>query len=87
MARLFQGLLWMPWIALTSHKRVRILALKANQGLADMKELFDSGAVVPVIDGAYALSEVPEAFRYFGDGRHKGKVVITLDQPNSGSST
>jgi hypothetical protein len=25
------------------------------------------------------LSEVPEVFRYFGEGRHAGKVVITVD--------
>ena len=78
MARLFQGLLWWPWIAMTTNKRIRILALKPNKGLAYMNELFESGAVVPVIDGSYGLSEVPEAFRHFGAGLHKGKVVITV---------
>jgi NADPH:quinone reductase-like Zn-dependent oxidoreductase len=43
-----------------------------------MKELFEAGKVVPIIDGPYPLSEVPEAFRHFGAGRHKGKVVITV---------
>jgi NADPH:quinone reductase-like Zn-dependent oxidoreductase len=43
-----------------------------------MKELFESGQVIPVIDGPYPLSEVPEAFRRFGKGLHKGKVVITV---------
>jgi len=33
-----------------------------------------------VIDGPYGLGEVPEAFRYFGEGHHKGKVVITVRQ-------
>jgi NADPH:quinone reductase-like Zn-dependent oxidoreductase len=44
-----------------------------------MKELFEAGKVVPVIDGPYKLSEVPKAFRHFGEGRHKGKVVITVE--------
>jgi NADPH:quinone reductase-like Zn-dependent oxidoreductase len=78
MARLFQGLLWWPWIAMTTNKRIRILALKPNKGLAYMKELFESGTVVPVIDGSYTLSEVPDAFRLFGAGQQKGKVVITV---------
>jgi NADPH:quinone reductase-like Zn-dependent oxidoreductase len=77
-ARLLQALLLGPWIAMTTGKRVRLLVLKPNEGLADMKELFESGKVVPVIDGPYELSEVPRAFRHFGEGRHKGKVVITI---------
>ena len=41
-------------------------------------------AVVPVIDGSYELSQVPEAFRYFGGGQHKGKVVMTVRRENAG---
>jgi len=78
MVRLFQALLLRPWIAMTKNKSIRIVALKPNKGLAYMRELFEAGKVVPVIDGLYKLSEVPEAFRRFGEGRHKGKVVITL---------
>ncbi len=80
MARLFQALLLWPWIAMTQKKNIRLLALKPNKGLDTMKELFEAGKVVPVIDGPYGLSEVPEAFRRFGEGRHKGKVVITVEQ-------
>jgi NADPH:quinone reductase-like Zn-dependent oxidoreductase len=78
MARLFQSLLLRPWISMIEKKSIRFLALKLNAGLADMKELFEAGKVVPVIDGPYELSEVPEAFRHFGAGHHKGKVVITV---------
>ena len=78
MARLFQALLFWPWIALTTKKSIRLVVLKPNKDLAYVTELFAAGKVVPVIDGPYALSETPEAFRYFGAGRHKGKVVVTL---------
>jgi NADPH:quinone reductase-like Zn-dependent oxidoreductase len=78
MARLFQALLLRPWVAIFQRKNIRLVSLKANQDLPYMKELFEQGKVVPVIDGPYALSDVPEAFRRFGRGRHKGKVVITL---------
>jgi NADPH:quinone reductase-like Zn-dependent oxidoreductase len=63
-----------------SKKNIRIVSLKPNKDLAYMKELFEAGKVKPVRDGPYKLSEVPEALRYFGEGRHKGKVVITLEQ-------
>ena len=53
------------------------MSLKPKKDLAYMKELCEAGKVMPVIDGPYKLSEVPEAFRRFGAGRHKGKVVIT----------
>ena len=45
-----------------------------------MKELLESGKVVPVIDGCYPLSKTPEAFRYFEKVHAKGKVVITMEQ-------
>ena len=78
LARLFQFLLLRPWISMTRKKSIRFLALKLNSGLADMKELFEAGQVVPVLDGHWELSDVSQAFRHFGAGRHKGKVVITV---------
>ena len=45
-----------------------------------MKELLETGKVVPVIDRRYSLSEVPEALRYLEEGRALGKVVITVEQ-------
>jgi NADPH:quinone reductase-like Zn-dependent oxidoreductase len=79
MARLFQALLLGPWISITRNKKICLLSLKPNQGLADMNELFEAGKLVPVIDGPHRLSEVPKAFRHFGGGRHKGKVVISME--------
>ncbi len=79
LARLFQALILGPWISMVSKKNIRIVALKPNKDLAYMNELFEAGKVVPVIDGSYKLGEVPKAFRLFGEGDHKGKVVITMD--------
>jgi NADPH:quinone reductase-like Zn-dependent oxidoreductase len=42
-------------------------------------QLLEAGKIVPVIDRTYPLSEVPEAIRYFAEGRHRGKIVITMD--------
>ena len=82
MPRLFQALLLTPWLRMTTRKSAKLLALKANKDLLDIQELFTSGKVVPVIDGPYGLRDVPAAFRHFGEGRHKGKVVITILQPD-----
>lgn len=80
MARMLEFLLFAPWIALTRKKHLRILALKVNQGLRELKELCEAGKVVPVIDRLYELSEVPDAFRRFGAGRHRGKIVVTVSK-------
>jgi NADPH:quinone reductase-like Zn-dependent oxidoreductase len=78
MARLLQALLLAPWISLISKKHIRIVALKPNKDLAYINELFETGKLRPVIDGPYKLNEVPEAFRIFGKGEHKGKMVIIM---------
>jgi NADPH:quinone reductase-like Zn-dependent oxidoreductase len=78
MVRLLQAFLLAPWISMISKKNIRIVSLKPNKDLAYMNELFEAGKVKPVIDGPYRFDEVPEAFRHFGKGAHKGKVVIKL---------
>ena len=79
MTRLFQALFLGPFISMISKKKIRIVGLKQNRDLAYMNELFEGGKVKPVIDGPYKLSEIPEAIRYFGEGDHKGKVIITME--------
>ncbi|MGD2092484.1 MAG: NAD(P)-dependent alcohol dehydrogenase, partial [Candidatus Aminicenantes bacterium] len=77
MPRIFQALFLGPWISMFIKKKIRIVALKPNKDLAYMNELFEAGKIKPVIDGPYKLSEVPEAIRLFGEGNHKGKIIIT----------
>ena len=60
-------------------KKLCLVAEGPNKGLADLKNLIDADKLVPVIDRTYQLSEVPEALRYFGEGRHKGKIVIDVE--------
>jgi NADPH:quinone reductase-like Zn-dependent oxidoreductase len=50
-----------------------------REDLAVLAELFEAGKVVPIIDGRYPLSEVPEALRYLEEGHAQGKVVITVE--------
>ena len=79
-ATLFQILLLGPWIRRTTSKKIRLLAVQPNRkDLVSITELCEAGKIVPVIDKRYPLSEVPEALRYLGEGRAKGKVIITVD--------
>ena len=77
-SRLLQALLLKPLIAITLKKKIIIVMLRPNKDLAYMNELFETGKLKTVIDGPFRLEEVPEAFRLFGRGEHKGKIVITV---------
>jgi NADPH:quinone reductase-like Zn-dependent oxidoreductase len=69
-----------PWIRRTTGKKIRVLAVQPNlKDMVHITELYEAGKVVLVIDRRYPLSEVPEALRYLGEGRAKGKVIITVD--------
>ena len=50
-----------------------------KKDLLFIKELLESGKIVPVIDRAYPLRETPEAIRYLETSRARGKVVITVE--------
>lgn len=78
-AVIFQCLLLGPMIKRITGKSIRLLVVPQNRkDLISIAELCEAGKVIPVIDRQYPLSEVPEALRYVGEGRHKGKVVITI---------
>ena len=78
-ATILQILLLGPWIRATTGKKIRILAVRPNlKDLIYITELCEAGKVTPVIDRRYPLSEVPDAIRYLGEGRTKGKVIITV---------
>lgn len=49
-----------------------------KEDMGFLEELFDSGAVKPVIDRRCPLEKVPEALAYLENGLALGKVVITI---------
>jgi len=76
--RLLQHLAASPVVAWLGHRRLRMVALKANKDLGYLNGLFEAGSLRPVIDRAFPLAELPEAFRLFASGDHKGKIVVTM---------
>lgn len=76
-ATFLQFLLFGPWIRKTSGKKMGLLMVQRNrEDLEFVTALCVAGKITVPIDKHYAFSEVPEALRYLGEGRAKGKVVI-----------
>jgi NADPH:quinone reductase-like Zn-dependent oxidoreductase len=81
---IFQALFIGTLISLIGSKKMGLMTWKPNkkEDLDFIKELIESGKVVPVIDRTYPLSEVAKAFRYFEEGHPQGKIVITVEHTN-----
>ena len=66
-------------ISKTARQKTHIASLVQSQkDLILIKELIESGKIMPVIDGCYPLSKAAEAFWYFEKVHPKGKVVISV---------
>lgn len=81
---LLRILVWSRFRNRRSDRKLHILALKANQGLDHIEELYAQGKLVPSIDGPYPLEQAPRLISYFGRAEHHGKVVIELDDLDHG---
>jgi NADPH:quinone reductase-like Zn-dependent oxidoreductase len=66
-------------ISKTGGQKIVVVSLVQSQkDLNFIKELLESGKIMPFIDGCYPLSKTPEAFWYFEKEHPKGKVVISV---------
>ena len=54
------------------------LSIANKEDLGVLKELIESGKVIPVIDRTYGLSDLPEAIGHVGERHTRGKTVITV---------
>ena len=60
------------------HRFVQLTAKQSSENLATLKELCESGQVVPAIDRTLPLSETAEAIRYLETEHARAKVVLTV---------
>ncbi|HQR81017.1 MAG TPA: NAD(P)-dependent alcohol dehydrogenase [Actinomycetota bacterium] len=67
-------------LRLSAGRRVSLVVYRANKAddVALLVRLIDEGAVVPVIDRVFPLSEGPQAMRHYLGGGFAGKIVITM---------
>lgn len=77
-ARIMQFVFLGPLIS-RNRKKMSLLMHETNKDLAFITNLVYEGKIKPVIDKCFPLSEVSEALRYFGEGKVKGKIVITME--------
>ena len=87
-ATLLQIALLGPALSRATGKHLRVLVARPNrEDMLHIAELHAAGKIAPAIDRRYPLSEVPEALRYLGAGRARGKVIITVEHEggNDGS--
>ena len=77
---LFQVVFLGAWVSMTGSKKIGAMGtvIPNKEDLVFIKELLETGKVVPVIDRRYPLSETAEAIRYLEEGHAQGKVVITV---------
>ena len=78
MAQIFQQFLFGPFLSLGSRKMRGVFTNISQKDLVFLKELIESGKVVPVIDRSYPLSNAADAIRYLIGGHASGKVVINV---------
>ena len=64
--------------AFSQQKLIGLMFEERKEDLLALKELIESGQLVPVIDRAYTLSQAAEAVRYLAGGHARGKVVVTV---------
>lgn len=72
-----------PLLAKFSNKKLGIMGYRPNRAdLELMNKLFEEGKFIPVIDKVFPLNKTREAFKYFGQGEFKGKIVIKVTGNN-----
>jgi NADPH:quinone reductase-like Zn-dependent oxidoreductase len=80
-AQMFQALLLGPLLSLIGSKKIRCFPANVNHGdLVVLKDLLETGKLVPVIDRRYPLSDAAEALRYLENHHAQGKVALTVEQ-------
>jgi len=76
---LFQAARYAKRVSRSGGQKINVVTLNQNQAdLIFIKELIESGKIIPVIDGCYPLDKTAEAFKYFEEVHPRGKVVISM---------
>jgi NADPH:quinone reductase-like Zn-dependent oxidoreductase len=80
MMQLFQAASNGKRLSRTGGQKIVVLSLMQNQkDLILLKDFFESGKIMPVIDRCYPLSKVADALWYFEKEHAQGKVIITVE--------
>ena len=61
-------------------KMTGFMARNSRDDLMVLKNLYEEGAILPVIDRRYPLEEAASAMEYLGQGHARGKVIIHVER-------
>jgi NADPH:quinone reductase-like Zn-dependent oxidoreductase len=76
---LVQMMLIQPLLSKFRKKKLGIMGYKVSrEGLNELTHLFNEKKIFPVIDKVFSLEDTADAFRYFGQGNFKGKIVVSI---------
>ena len=79
MLQLIQAARYKNKVYSSGKQKIKIVSLVQSQkDLVLIRELIESGKIVPVIDACFPLNQTPEAFWYFEKVHPRGKVVISV---------
>lgn len=85
-AQIFQAMLLGPLMSKKGGKKFGGVSAKTDKNdLLYLKDLLESGKIVPVIDRCYPLNETADALRYLGEGHARAKVVISVVPEKTGN--
>ena len=87
-SRLFAYLLLGPLLSRAEGQQIGFQGITTTpkEDLLVIRELLETGKVVPVIDRFYPLEETVKALRYLEKGHARGKVVISVVRNNCNES-
>jgi NADPH:quinone reductase-like Zn-dependent oxidoreductase len=75
MGRQLRAIALSPFI----HQRLAMFLATLNaRDLEHLTELIEAGAIVPTLDRAFTLDQLPEAMRHLQAGDARGKIAITI---------
>jgi len=78
--QLFEAVLFAKWMSEKEGRRMtNFLAQIKQEDLQMLKEMCETGKIIPLVEKVYPLEETPEAVRYLGSGHARAKIVIRVD--------
>ncbi len=78
--QILQAMLLAPLLSRIGSKKTCFFIANINQkDLVFLKDLLETGKVVPVIDRRYPLSDAAEALRHLEERHAQGKIVLTVE--------
>lgn len=68
----------MPRLLIVNATRVQGVFVGSRRMHQDLARFVETAKIQPVLDRSFAFADLPDAYRYFAEGKHFGKVTIAF---------